>query len=118
MLSTGSNEEVHRIRFADVNKHVDASDSGDNTIWTPATGKKFRILGGMIVCGGTGTSVYLKDGDTQISPTFVLAANQILPLDGYFARSDGILSTTANNVLSINLSAANAVAVWICGIEE
>jgi hypothetical protein len=117
-LVTVSNGGVQKLRLADTNKYINASASGDNIVWTPTAGKKFRILGGMIVCGGTATNVYLKDDDTQISPTFVLVANQILPLDGYFNKSNGILSATADNVLNINLSAANAVAVWICGVEE
>ncbi len=107
-----------RLRLGNVFKWVAAAALGDNAVWTPAAGKKFRLLGLAIQCGATATDVYLKDGATQISPVFKLAANQLISLDSLFARSNGLLSAAADNVLNINLSAANPVGVWVCGTEE
>jgi hypothetical protein len=103
-----------RIRATKIFKYVDASSAGDNAVWTPAAGKKFRLLGFILACGGTGVAVYFKDGATQISPTFTLAANQITQMD----LGNGYLSSTANNVLNANLGAANTVGIWAYGTEE
>ena len=103
-----------RLRTTKIFKQVDASSSGDNTVWDPAAGKKFRLLGFILQCGGTATNVYFKDGATQFSPTFILAANQFIQVN----LGNGYLSSTADNNLVANLSAANPVAVWAYGTEE
>ncbi len=115
-VSDGASIQVQRA--ANVFKYADAAALGDNVVWTPAAGKKFRLMGVVIQCGAVATDVYLKDGAAQISPVLKLAANQLVSLDGVFARSNGLLSAVANNVLNINLSAANPVGVWVSGTEE
>lgn len=115
---------------------VFATAAGDTTLWTPASGKKFRLLwfmmqlplGTTMAAAGTLTQI-LKDGATQIgpfvfsdylpntTPTNAIGDNHttiILPGNGY-------LSSTVNNALVVNLSAALTAggARWcVAGTEE
>ncbi len=127
--TSGSTGVWDRLRYAATHKFAEVTTAGDTAIWTPSTGKKFRLLGGIIVCGSMGASelnedisIYFKDGSTTISPHLLLTSNQVIPLDGLFTRSNGILSSTANNVLYVRLTASTAIkspiSVWVCGTEE
>ncbi|HWP96393.1 MAG TPA: hypothetical protein VN426_06050 [Syntrophomonadaceae bacterium] len=107
-----------RLRQTNVHKFGNPTASGDNAIWTPTSGKKFRLLGISLQCGATDVNVVFKDGSTAISPTLYGKANQWMDLSALFQRSNGILSAAANNVLNLNLSAGNPVAVWLAGLEE
>lgn len=103
-----------RIRTTKIFKQVNAATAGDNAVWTPATGKKFRLLGFVLACGAIAVNVYLKDGATTFSPTFNLATHQVIQIN----LGNGYLSAAANNVLYANLSEANPVGVWAFGTEE
>jgi hypothetical protein len=107
-----------RLRYANIDKAANPVASGDNAIWTPTSGKKFRLLGGFLLASGGANTCQFKDSSTAFGPSIPLTANQLLPLDSIFARSNGKLSAAANNVLNLNLSAATAVAVWLVGTEE
>lgn len=106
--------------------------AGDTAIWTPTTGKKFRLMGLQIYLA-TGTTaaaaseISIKDGSTVIlnyamcgvalvafAIPGVCVADLKLPGMGY-------LSAAANNVLNLNLSsvlAVGGVSVNAWGTEE
>ena len=113
---TGNNS-YDRLRYASLDKAVVASAVGNTAVWTPAAGKKFRLMGGSIIASGA-VSFQLLDNATNVGPLVPLTAGQIYPLDYIFNRSNGKLSSTANNVLNISLNAAVPVAVWVVGTEE
>lgn len=116
-------------------KRATASASGNTALWTPTNGKRFRLLKYFIDLSTNSTlsvagllTVSLLDGSTDIAQDhmfFVPSApgNQIttdaIPLIDL--GGIGILSSTLNNVLNINLSVA--LTAGICnvlamGIEE
>lgn len=86
----------------------------ETTIWTPATGKKFRLMG---YTGGTSAAgtIALKDntGGTSI---FTSRTGTSIPFSSDLKR--GILSATANNVLTITSSGAASCTGTVWGIEE
>ena len=103
-----------------------ASNVGATALWTPAVNKRFRILGIYFYVSAATTSagapiVTLVDNVTNFMQLITLGATngvitQQIPLPG-----NGYLSTTAGNVLSINLSAActaGGVCVDVWGTEE
>lgn len=95
------------------------SIAAEATIWTPASGRKFRLMGGMLTCaGGAGASnVLLKDntgGSTiLILPFSAVAATLNLPPMG-----NGILSAAANNVLTATGIASETLSGYVFGTEE
>ena len=83
-------------------------------IWTPTSGKKFRVMGFMLSLSVAG-SVILKDATTEILRTPLMAAGigQASPPMG-----NGILSAAANNVLNADVSATGSVSGFVFGTEE
>lgn len=100
---------------------------GDQALWTPAAGKKFRILGFSYFLGdyattAAGSLITMKDGSTilfylaQINTTVQGVISQFVALP-----NNGYLSSAANNVLNINLSAALTACSFeinVFGVEE
>lgn len=130
--STGEpNGHFEAPRSPSTFKSVAATGAGSTALWTPATGKSFRILGFTIIpAGGLAAAgqevISLYDGSASMGidmtvylPIAASVANQppicvTLPGNGY-------LSNTPGNVLNVNLSAAvtaGAVSVSVWGTEE
>jgi hypothetical protein len=112
---TGSSQ-WDRVRMANVFKTgAFASGATPGTVWTPAAGKKFRLLGAIVMVNSTSVqSLELKDGagGTTIAHLYVMGHGPIL-LDW----GQGKLSSTANNVLEVVYPAIECrILAW--GTEE
>lgn len=116
-------------------KTVTTQASGDTAVWTPTSGKKFRLKQFMIeitneATAGSATdlALALRDATTAIGLTF----SAYIPTSGattagvcfntgWIKLGFGYLSSAANNVLNINLSSAlsaGVVRVTAAGTEE
>lgn len=92
-----------------------AAATAETTIWTPTSGKKFRLMGFILTCGAastltfkdntTGTTIFAARGatDTPISPA---------------AMGNGILSAAANNVLTVTRGTSCTLDGVVWGTEE
>lgn len=118
-----------RIRAANTFKTTAATALGESTVWTPAVGKKFRIMGGTIsVCGTLAAlavqTIQLLDGTGgAIIAQFNAAVGATVSGDTQipFSFENGFLSAAANNALIVKLGTAMAsgsVAVNTFGTEE
>jgi hypothetical protein len=123
-----------RVRTTDGKSHVAApTASGNTAVWTPASGKKFRLmwlhvqLGGDATLGSAGALIVniadsatnLFGWETQVSNAAV--TGQVYIDEWIALPGNGILSAAANNVLNCNLSSsltAGAVRVTAGGTEE
>ncbi len=120
-------------KTANVFKTVTFTTTG-GTVWTPATGKKFRLLGFSLGLAGNTiqavagvNTVTFTDGGVAMPiavPLYIPAAS-LNVLGVAYTRSgaldDGIVSAAANNVLAIsypNALTAGALTVFVYGIEE
>jgi hypothetical protein len=129
-----------RARTPNTFKTAQATASGDTALWTPTSGKKFRLMrfkvqvtaNAYIAARGVLT-IKLRDATTDISLTHdiylgqtAIAADtnpnqQPILETGWIDLGNGFLSAAANNVLNINLSAALSggnVRVTCAGTEE
>ena len=81
--------------------------------WAPATGKRFHLLGYALSLSVAG-AVILKDGSTEFLRTPLMAAGvgQSSPPLGA-----GYESSTANNVLNIDVTASGTVTGFLVGEE-
>lgn len=90
--------------------------NSETAIWTPASGKKFRILGFLLV-GSAAGYITIKDntaGTTiMVVPTAAGGAGTFVELPG-----NGYLSAAANNVLTATGSVNMTLSGFICGTEE
>lgn len=123
-----------RSRVPLVAKSATATASGDTALWTPAAGKKVRLMrykvevtGNASTTGGAVIDVVLRDATTALAASCSLyvpsAAGTSLGSysTGWVDLGQGVLSAAANNVLNINLSAAlttGKVRVVCAGTEE
>lgn len=117
-------------------KTASVTASGNTALWTPATGKRFRLMRLMAIVtsdaatsGGARVTVDLKDGaSTSTGMTFDVYCPAVAGsafgngfFTGWVDLGQGVLSSAANNVLNINLSAAlssGVCRVVACGSEE
>lgn len=111
-----------------------ANGAGLATIWTPAKGKKFRLLGGNVTltkeaaCAGALWISLCDNTETaatriirfEISSAALVATGQVENFP-FVIPGNGYLSQAADNVLALNLSGALTaglctVSIW--GVEE
>lgn len=83
------------------------------TVWTPAAGKKFRVLG-FALGASVATAIILLDSAAEIARQLVPAATSApSPPMG-----NGILSVLANNTLKLNVSTSATINGFVFGTEE
>jgi hypothetical protein len=107
-----------RARVGKVYKYIEYLNlptSTATTIWTPTTGKKFRLMG-VIVSTSATVHLHLRDGagGTIFFTSRTLATGQT------FDFGNGYLSAAANNVLEVRNDSGTTTNVWITawGTEE
>lgn len=108
-----------RVRFGKVYKwmeYITLPTGTASTVWTPAAGKKFRLMGVQISTSAA-AQVHLRDGagGTRFHSQRTGGADT-----KDFNFGNGYLSAAANNVLEILNSTGSSVDVWVTawGTEE
>lgn len=118
MVYTGSTWTAQRTPV--VFKTSTATTSGNTAIWTPASGKKFRLMDYVIYApddvqaGSAGdidttlndAGIAIGLGFTFWAPDSTSTSNRHTDNSGPVQLGNGYLSAAANNVLNINLSTA------------
>jgi hypothetical protein len=131
-LYNGTNWD--RARTPNTFKTATATASGNTALWTPTSGKKFRLMGYAIyvpgdvaTTGGGEIDVTFQDSSTGLGFGFTFFAPAASTStagathSGFVVLGNGILSSAANNVLNVNLSAAlssGKIRVTVLGTEE
>lgn len=107
-------------RLRNANKFIPLSAvavGAEATIWTPAAGRKFRLMGFCLTAGVAGGAVTIKDntGGTTILvlPTTTAGTPVVSP-----QMWNGILSAAANNVLTATGIATETLSGFLFGTEE
>lgn len=89
-------------------------------VWTPATGKRFRLLGFCVLPTVANVGILFEDatGGTneflRFPPTAAVATAQVPVLVGPF----GYLSTTINNALFLDVTITSTISGYVYGTEE
>jgi hypothetical protein len=93
------------------------SIAAEVAIWTPAVGKKFRLMGYVLESGTIGGNVLLKDGTggTTIHIVPFGAANGVITTP---PMGNGQLSTAVNNALTATGTATQTLSGTLFGTEE
>lgn len=123
-----------RVRVANLFKSVLGTATGSTALWTPTSGKKFRLMkykldvpNSTIAASAADLTITFLDSATatNVIETISIPATTIGGMgawsSGWVDLGNGILSAAANNVLNINLSfalTAGGVRVSVCGTEE
>lgn len=109
-----------RIRTPNVIKRIEAvavTAATGATIWTPAAGKKFRLMGWSLSSSAAAALIF---GDnlvgTVILRTELLAAAGVSQTAPGFGN--GFLSAAADNVLKLDVTANSTVSGYVFGCEE
>lgn len=97
-------------------KTIAAADiSSETTLWTPASGKKWRLMGGIITVTGATGNVVLKDGNS--GATIFNIPNSVVGTPIPLQLGNGILSVVANNNLRAQGTTLQLLNGTIWGIE-
>ena len=123
-----------RLRTPNKFNHVIATAAGNTAVWTPAAGKKFRLMRFAVgISGGTTLAVAgietvtFQDSATGLNgvrfdvqiPTTAINGEEYF--SGWIDWGNGFLSAVANNVLNVNLgtaTTAGGVTVMVAGTED
>lgn len=134
--TTAASSTSVMARTPAVFKTVQATASGNTALWTPTSGKKFRLMRFIVDCtanaaisgGGVVVTVTFQDATTAINlafdifvPTTAVTTTEGGYTSGWIDIGNGYLSTTANNVLNVNLSSTlttGNIRVTCAGTEE
>lgn len=120
------------VRIPNIFKTATATASGNTALWTPTTGKKFRLMRLVFQLTGNAAqsvagvlTIDLQDNTTSTNISFSAfvpgVAGTTFADYQYIDLGNGILSAAANNVLNINLSSAltsGNVRIIAMGTEE
>jgi hypothetical protein len=88
----------------------------ETTVWTPASGRRFRLMGYNLT--GTGAqNIVLKD-NTAGTTIMVIPGVTAGQLNFCPSIGNGIISAAPNNVLTANAGGANAISGYFFGTEE
>ena len=90
--------------------------TSQTTIWTPASGKKFRLMGFVITQGVLAGNITLKDNTSGTTILVIPSTPVGQPLN--VPLGNGILSAAANNVLTATGSATETISGFCYGTEE
>lgn len=90
--------------------------TSETTIWTPAAGKKFRLMGFVLTQGTATGNVTLKDNTAGTTILIIPATTLGQPLS--MALGNGILSAAANNVLTATGVSTETISGFVYGTEE
>ena len=127
------NAQSNALRTPFVFKSAAVSAAGNTALWTPASGKKFRLMRYCIQASLAATLavagdevVGLQDSTTDLGLSvdfrLLTAGQQGMAFQGPWTDlGNGILSSAANNVLNVNLGTAlsgGVIRVLACGTEE
>jgi hypothetical protein len=125
-----------KARTPTVFKTVSATASGNTALWTPASGNKFRLLALIVeisnnanLAAGAVLTVKFQDSAADVGLSFdcFVPTTAVTTTVGAFSTGwidlgfFGVLSSAANNVLNVNLSATlttGACRVTASGTEE
>jgi len=91
--------------------------TSETTIWTPAAGKKFRLMGFLLTQGALTGAVTLKD-NTGGSTILIIPQTTIGVAIASPPMGNGILSAVANNVLTAIGATAETLTGFVFGTEE
>ena len=128
LLYNPATGQFQTIRTPTVFKPVQVSAAGNTAVWTPASGKKFRLMGFVISVAASLAAageevIELLDSATEIAVFSVPLQSTIAQTNPIIVHlnGDGYLSAAANNVLNVNLGtvlASGHVSVFAYGTEE
>lgn len=116
--SIGGANDLKFIRIPNIFKSLSTvTITAETTIWTPAAGKKFRLMGYAVTQGVVTGAITLRDGVAGIIilviPQNTIGVVQISPPMG-----NGILSAAVNNVLTATGVATETITGYVFGTEE
>lgn len=104
------------IEVVKIVKEKTVKKTGEETlaIWTPGTGKRFRLSGFNLYAGTAEALVTLLDNATGIYQTVLPAKTNV----AFTFPQGGYLSTVAENKLNLTISVENAVTACFYGVED
>lgn len=103
------------VRMATVFKTMDALGTGaEVTVWTPAAGKRFRLMKGVVTSSVAGNIVFRDN----TAGTVILVLPVLAGEPQGFDLGNGIRSGLADRVLTLDAPGAGTLSGFVGGTEE
>ena len=132
-VTTGSSANSVMLRTPNLFKTVQftsSTSSGNNAVWTPTSGKKFRLMGYKITVSDDSSlssagieTLQFEDSSSVLGiaediyiPSTALKTELSGFNSGAVQLGNGILSAAANNVLNLNIGTQLAAGVIRCNV--
>jgi hypothetical protein len=117
---------LEAMRTPEIFKSASANAIGSTALWDPAAGKRFRIMGYVVILPSTatsaaGTTLTLMDDATVVFTLHVIGTTTTGVAYSVTLPGNGYLSAATDNILNINCSAAltvGVITVNVWGTEE
>lgn len=90
--------------------------TNETTIWTPTSGKKFRLMGGYLAQGVATGAITLRDNTS--GTTILIVPQNTVGVGVAFDLGNGILSAAANNLLTAQGASTETITGYVYGTEE
>jgi hypothetical protein len=118
-LFNGGSWDRHRTPTVFVPiKNVSVTAGSAASIWTPADGKKFHLMGFAVSLSVAGYIIFEDAGTTATeflrTPQMAAGTGMVSPAN----MGNGYASTTANNILKMDVSASGTINGFLFGTEE
>jgi len=114
----GNNSNTVQARTPVIYKSIKAVSVTSGTpvsVWTPAAGKKFRVMGWMLSLSVAGSILFEDTTGTEVFRTSLMSAGVGLASP---EMKNGYISTAANNQLFLDVTSTGTVSGYIFGTEE
>lgn len=106
-----------RVRVANVFKNVSAVViTSETTVWTPASGKKFRLMGYCLTQGVVTGAITIKDNTA--GTTILIIPPHTIAVAVCGSLGNGILSGAADRVLTATGASTETITGYFYGTEE
>jgi hypothetical protein len=106
------------LRLAKIFKTLSAvTITSETTVWTPAGGKRFRLMGYVLTQTTATGNITVRD-NTAGATILIIPANTLGAAFAAPPMGNGILSAAANNVLTFQGASTEAVSGYLFGTEE
>jgi hypothetical protein len=107
-----------RVRTPNVFKTVSlGAGTTETTIWTPTSGKKFRLMG-FILTPGAATTLTFKDNTAGTTIFVTRGTTDVAIIVPAVALGNGILSGAADRVLTVTRGTSSTLDGVLIGTEE
>jgi hypothetical protein len=117
VMTTFVGGNITRIRTPNVFKNINGVATG-TTLWTPVSGKKFRLMGyNLMTTTANGVLTLADSGNSTVIPGGIIPLSITVPTISP-PQGNGYLGAAANGTITQAFTGGGALSGYLFGTEE